>query len=84
MKMIKLIQVFLTVWITLSVLTAFSQEGVVSPACWLRTDSIRMGDEVWRDVSTHGLHATPRSGLIIILPKIRTASETEKFVLLYS
>ncbi|MBR3659235.1 MAG: T9SS type A sorting domain-containing protein [Bacteroidaceae bacterium] len=64
MKMIKLTQVFLTVWITLSVLTAFSQEGVVSPACWLRTDSIRMGDEVWRDVSNHGLHATPQSGLM--------------------
>ena len=64
MIMIKKIQVFLTVWITLSVLTAFSQEGVVSPACWLRTDSIRMGDEVWRDVSNHGLHATPQSGLM--------------------
>jgi len=64
MIMIKKTQVFLTVWITLSVLTAFSQEGVVSPACWLRTDSIRMGDEVWRDVSTHGLHATPQSGLM--------------------
>ena len=64
MKMIKLTQVFLTVWITFFVLSAFPQEGVVSPACWLRTDSIRMGDEVWRDVSTHGLHATPQSGLM--------------------
>lgn len=64
MKMIKLTQVFLTVWITLFVLSAFPQESVVSPACWLRADSIRMGDEVWRDVSNHGLHATPQSGLM--------------------
>ena len=61
MKMIKLTQVFLTVWITFFVLSAFPQEGVVSPACWLRADSIQMGDEVWRDVSSHGLHATPQS-----------------------
>ena len=64
MKMIKLTQVFLTVWITFFVLSAFPQEGVVSPACWLRADSIQMGDEVWRDVSSHGLHATPQSGLM--------------------
>ena len=64
MKMIKLTPFFLTIWIALFVLTAFPQEGVVSPTCWLRADSIRMGDEVWRDVSNHGLHATPWSGVM--------------------
>lgn len=64
MRTIKLIRIIPTLWFTLLLSSAFPQEGVVSPACWLRTDSIRMGDEVWRDVSNHGLHATPQSGLM--------------------
>ena len=62
MKMNKLTGVFLTLWFTFSALIAFPQEGLVSPACWLKADGIWQGDTVWRDMSGHGLHATPRSG----------------------
>ena len=64
MEMTKLIRTNLTVWLTLIFLTAFPQEGEVSPACWFRADSIRQGDTVWRDMSNHGLHAIPQSGLM--------------------
>ena len=62
MQTTKLIRIILTVWFALVVLTAFPQEGMVSPTCWLRADSIRQGDTVWRDVSNHGLHAISQSG----------------------
>ena len=55
-------RLFLTMWFTLFCIITFSQESELSPACWLRADSIRQGETMWRDVSSHGLHATPQSG----------------------
>ena len=60
----KLRTTFLIIWCILSVLTTFSQKDVMTPTCWLRADSIRQGDTVWRDISSHGYHATPRSGIM--------------------
>lgn len=46
MRTTNLTRVILTLWFTLLLSSAFPQEGVVYPACWLRADSIHMGDEV--------------------------------------
>ena len=62
MRTTNLIRAILTLWLSLCFFITFSQESELSPACWLRADSIRQGETMWRDVSSHGLHATPQSG----------------------
>ena len=55
---------FLTIWCILSVLTAFSQKGAMTPTCWLRADSVDMNAPVWVDVSGNGFHAEPSAGTL--------------------
>ncbi len=51
-------------WFSLFALFAFPQGAMVYPVSWLRADSTQQVDTVWRDVSNHGHHATPRSGIM--------------------
>ena len=64
MQTTKQIRSILTLWFSLFALFAFPQGAMVYPVSWLRADSTQQVDTVWRDVSNHGHHATPRSGIM--------------------